>query len=214
LPCIADEKRIGWRTPDTDKTVFWLLGANVASAAPASRSAQSWPAMMQTKGESMRKSLIGLSFALGAGFYSWSITAAFAADFYILNIADDNNVALLDPTTIVPAQAGHKVFHFAEIGEFDLWIDNNVEMDCPGKRSRKLSAVSHLGGGSTVQGLASPGPWVNLGSGTVGLKIHDVVCQWPDSKPTGNSVYVATDLKSAVSRISGKVYEWNHEKKK
>jgi hypothetical protein len=92
----------------------------------------------QAKEEIMRKSLAALGFTLSAGLYSWSTAPAFAADFYILNVTDENNVLLLDPTTIVSAQAGHKVFHFAEIGEFDLWIDNNVEVDCAGQRSRKL----------------------------------------------------------------------------
>lgn len=162
----------------------------------------------------MRKSLIALGLALSAGLYSWSAAPAFAADFYILNVTDENNVSLLDPTTIVSAQAGHKVFHFAEIDEFDLWLDNKVELDCAGMRMRKLSSVSHLGGGSTMPGLSSPGPWDKLGKGTVGLKILGIVCQWPNSKPTGSSVYVATDFKSAVSRISHRIFELNHEKKK
>jgi len=76
----------------------------------------------------MRKRSIGLGLALGAGLYSWSTAAALAADFYILNVTNENNVSLLDPTTIVSAQAGHKVFHFAEIDEFDLWLDNKVEL--------------------------------------------------------------------------------------
>ena len=161
----------------------------------------------------MRTGLIALGFALGAGLYSRPLAPAFAADFYILNITDGNNVSLLDPTTIVSAQGGHKVFHVAEIDEFDLWVDNKVEVDCAGEQSRKLSAVSHMGGGSTIPGLSSPGPWGKLGKGTVGMKIHDIVCQWPNSKPTGSSVYVATDFKSAVSRISNRIYELNREKK-
>lgn len=156
----------------------------------------------------MRKILIALGLALG-----WSAVPAFAADFYILNVTNENSVSLLDPATIVSAQAGHKVFHLAEINKFELWVDNKVEIDCDGKRTRKLSAVSHLTGGDTVPGLSSPGPWGALREGTVGLKIHDVVCQWPNSKPTGSSVYVATDFKSAVSRISHRIYELNREKK-
>jgi hypothetical protein len=193
---------------------IWPRGANGASAVPTLHSAKSWRVTTPTKEEIMRKSLIALGFALGAGLCSWSAAPAFAADFYILNVTDENNVSLLDPTTIVSAQAGNKVFHFAEIDEFDLWVDNKVEVDCAGERWRKLSAVSHLGGGSTQPGLSSPGPWSKLRKGTVGLKIHDVVCQWPNSKPTGSSVYVATDFKSAVSRISRRVFELNREKKK
>ena len=101
----------------------------------------------------MRNSLMALGFTLSAALWSWSIVPALAADFYILNVTDENNVSLLDPTTIIPAQAGHKAFHLAQIDEFDLWIDNNVEVDCAGKRSRKLSAISHLASGTTVQGL-------------------------------------------------------------
>jgi hypothetical protein len=193
---------------------LWPRGASGAFAVLALHSAKSWRVVTQTKEEIMRKSLIALGLALGAGLYSWSTAPAFAADFYILNVTNENEVSLLDPTTIVSAQAGNKVFHFAEIGEFDLWVDNKVEIDCAGKRLRKLSAVSHLAGGSTVPGLSSPGPWGKLGEGTVGLKIHGVVCQWPNSKPTESSVYVATDFKSAVSRISNRVYQLNHEKKK
>src|SRR5271170_4022152 len=131
--------------------------------------------MMQTNEEFMRKSLIALGFALGAGLWSWSIVPALAADFYILNVTDENSVALLDPTTIVSAQAGHKAFHLAEINEFDLWIDNNVEVDCAGNRSRKLSAISHMASGTTVQGLSSPGPWDKLGKGTVGPGFQSAV---------------------------------------
>jgi len=163
---------------------------------------------MRTNEEIIRNSLMALGFTLSAGLWSWSIVPALAADFYILNVTDENNVSLLDPTTIIPAQAGHKAFHLAQIDEFDLWIDNNVEVDCAGKRSRKLSAISHLASGTTIQGLSSPGPWNKLAKGTVGLRIHDVVCQWPNSKPTGSSVYVATDFKSAVSRISRRIYEF------
>jgi hypothetical protein len=105
-----------------------------------------------------------------------------------------------------------KTFHLAEIDEMDIWIDNNLEVDCAGKRSRKVAAISHLVS-TTVQGLSSPGPWIKLGKGTVGSYIHDVVCQWPNNKPTGSAVYVAADFKSAVSRISDRIFELNHKKK-
>jgi hypothetical protein len=162
----------------------------------------------------MLRHLIAVGLSVGAGLCSWSTSPALAADFYILNVTNENNVSLLDPTTIVSAQNGHKTFHFAQIDEFDLWIDNNMEVDCTGQRWRKLSAVSHLGGGSTTQGLSSPGPWDKLGKGTVGLGIHDVVCQWPNKKPEESSLYVATDFNSAVSRISSRIFELNHKKKK
>ena len=156
--------------------------------------------------------LIALSLAFSVGLCSWSSVPASAADFYILNVTRDNNVALLDPTTIVATQAGHKTFHLAQIDEYELWLDNTMEVDCTGKQMRKLSSVSHLAGGDTVKGLSSPGPWGKVGKGTVGLDILDAVCQWPNTKPKGNALYEATDLKSAISRISRKISELNNKK--
>jgi hypothetical protein len=162
----------------------------------------------------MRKSLIALSLALGTGLCSSLIAPVSAADFYILNVTDENEVSLLDPATIVAGQPGHKIFHLAEISEFDLWRDSKIEIDCPGARMRKLSAVSHLTGGTTVPGLSTPGPWGQLRKGSVGSYVHDVICQWPNSKPTGSAVYPAADFKTAVSRISARVGELNRKKNK
>ena len=92
----------------------------------------------------MRKSLVASGLALSAGFCSWLIAPALADDFYILNVTNENRVALLDPTTIVAGQGGHKIFHFAEIDEFDLWLDNKVEVDCTGARWRSPSSRTTL----------------------------------------------------------------------
>ena len=135
-----------------------------------------------------------------------------AADFYILNISDDYRVLLLDPTTIVATPDGHRIYHLAEISEFDLWVDDRVESDCAGGRIRKLSALSHLAGGGTVPGLASPADWDAGGAGSAVASVNDVVCQWPDSKPTGNSVYAAPDFETAVTRISGSVTDIKQKK--
>jgi hypothetical protein len=164
--------------------------------------------------EIMRKSLIASGLALGTGFYLWSIASVSAADFYILNVTGENEVSLLDPATIIAGQPGHKLFHLAEISEFDLWLDNKVEIDCPGARMRKLSAVSHLAGGTTMPGLSTPGPWDQLRKGSVGLYIHDVICQWPNSKPTGSAVYPAADFGTAVSHISARIGELNRKRNK
>jgi hypothetical protein len=96
---------LGFRkAQDTGKTLSGRL-AQRRFAAP--RRVAKIPALsMRTKEKIVQKSLIalGLVFSL---LCSWSITRALAADFYILNVTDEHNVSLLDPTTIVSAQNGH-----------------------------------------------------------------------------------------------------------
>lgn len=156
-----------------------------------------------------------VALALCAGLCLWSTGPALAANFYILATSEDQ-IYLVDPTTIAAAQSGHKIFHLIDVSEFELWGDNRMEVDCIAARWRKLSSVSYQQA-NALPGLASPGPWDTLKKGSVSLSMHGVVCRWTNNgKPQKGSyvaIWTAPNLMTAVSQVSRRISYLKHEKK-
>jgi len=142
----------------------------------------------------------------------WSCSAhpALAADFYYIGSSDSEHITILDPSSISGTQGGHKTFHLAEITDFTLWIDRSIEVDCGSKQVRMVSIISHLAGGDTID-LSSYNKDVNVWHALEpGLQIagsdltqtRDLVCKYPDQKPTGDQVFTFPDFQSALEVLS------------
>ena len=155
----------------------------------------------------MRKILVAAILAVGI-----CVTAvkASAADFYWAGSSDMEHITILDPSTISAAQAGHKSFHLAEISTFTLWTDTAIEVDCPGNRARMTSIINHLAGGDTID-LSSQNKDVNVWhtlepglqvGGADLVQMHDLVCKYPDQKPTADNVMSFPDFQSAMEAVS------------
>jgi hypothetical protein len=150
----------------------------------------------------MRKILV--ASILFAGICATGIKAS-AADFYWAGSSDKKHITILDPSTISALQGGHKTFHLAEITVFTLWTDTAIEVDCGGSQARMTSIISHLAGGDTLD-LSSQNKDVNVwhaldaGSGLAATR--DLVCKYPDQKPTGDEVFKFPDFQTALERIS------------
>ena len=156
----------------------------------------------------MRKILV--TAILSLGLWVGAPKTAAAADFYWAGSADNDHITILDPSTISAAQGGHKTFHLAEISEFTLWTDTTIEVDCGGNQVRMTSIINHLAGGDTMD-LSSMNKNVNVwntlvaGMGIDGadlVKMRDLVCKYPDQKPTIDNVFNFPDFQSALERIS------------
>jgi hypothetical protein len=160
---------------------------------------------------SMRKSQAAAVF--GATLcLCWTMSAK-ASDFYFAGSSDADHIAIIDPSTISAAQNGHKTFHLADISSYTLWIDFTMEVDCGSERWQLVSAISHLAGGSTMD-FTSRNPnvhvWKTLDSGSNDMLNHDLVCQYPDKKPTGDNVLQFADFQSALEAVSNVIV--NHRK--
>ena len=167
----------------------------------------------------MRKSVI--SALLGVALLPCVIKTASAADFYWAGSSDMDHITILDPATIGAAQNGLKTFHLAEISEFDLWTDTGMEVDCAGNRMRMTSILNHLAGDGDAIDLSSRNADVNVWhtlqpglqvDGADLVKMHDLVCKYPDEKPTGDDVMNFDSFQVALERISTMISE--HQKGK
>lgn len=127
------------------------------------------------------------------------------ADFYYAGSSDTDHMSIIDPTTISASQNGLKTFHVAEISEFNLWNDLTMEVDCGSRRWQLISIVSHLAGGDTLD-MTSQNPnihvWETPNAGSDGAHIQELVCRYPDKKPTGKSVFHFPNFQSALEAVS------------
>jgi hypothetical protein len=161
----------------------------------------------------MRKIVVAAIFA--AGICGAGIKTASAADFYWAGSSDMEHITILDPSTISALQGGHKTFHLAEITTFNMWNDTGIEVDCSGNQMRMISIVTYLGGGDGIDNSSQNkdvNVWHTLEPGLqVGgadlVKMHDLVCKYPDQKPTGDDVLNFPDFQSALERISAMIEE-------
>jgi hypothetical protein len=101
---------------------------------------------------------------------------------------------------------GHKSFHLAEITVSSLWTDYVIEVDCGGNRVRMTSVISYPGGDSSLEN-SDVNIWHTLepGAQLAGadlVKTRDLVCKYPDQKPTGNTVLDFPDFQTALERVS------------
>jgi hypothetical protein len=143
----------------------------------------------------------------------WGMTAAASAtDFYFVGSPDMGTIILLDPGTIAPAPDGHKIAHLAYVGSYSLWHDDKMELDCAGKRLRKLSSVSHLAGGGTIDNPEAKSSWGTPQKDSIAASVVTTVCQWPGIKPTGKAVLASPDFPTLIDRISAVITK-NKEKK-
>lgn len=161
----------------------------------------------------MRKTLVVAIVA--AGVCGAGLKTAAAADFYWAGSSDMDHITILDPSTISELPGGHKTFHLAEISQFTLWTDTTIEVDCGGSQVRMTSIINHLAGSDTMD-LSSQNKDVNVWhtlqpglqvAGADLIKMHDLVCKYPDQKPTGNDVLSFPDFQSALERISAVIEE-------
>ena len=129
---------------------------------------------------------------------------ALATDFYIVDLDMDGpaaTVTLMDPASVKPGDAGHKLVTFARIYEYQAWLERRVELDCSAPRWRELTRITHDGGG----GASTPsavGDWVDLGPGTVGGAMRDTACAFPQTLPSADSLFKADNLDDAIRRAS------------
>lgn len=146
---------------------------------------------------------IGVKMAiLFAAFLSLSVSPALAADFYLLGSSYNDGWNLLDPTTISAAPEGHKIFHLAHGDSYDIWNEYTIEVDCASERLQLLSNVVHEGSKTSDAPNENLHTWTILSKGSNIAHIRDVVCQWPEHKPTGDEVLVFPDFTSAVEHVS------------
>jgi hypothetical protein len=111
-----------------------------------------------------------------------------------------------------------------------------MELDCAGKRLRKLSSVSHLAGGGTINIPGATSPWDDARGGlrgtwrhyklfrepqapgaprskeSIAAKMLATVCPWPEIKPTGNAVLEAPDFPALIDRISTVITKHKEQK--
>ena len=156
----------------------------------------------------MRKTLVAVF--LGVGIWSVSTKVASAADFYFIGSSDMEHITILDPSTIATAPGGHKTFHLADISLDTLWTDTGIEVDCGSSQARMTSVISHPAGGDALD-LSSQNQdvnlWHDLDAGSGMAQTRDLVCRYPDQKPTGNKVMTFPDFHSALEAISRMISE-------
>jgi hypothetical protein len=87
-----------------------------------------------------------------------------------------------------------------------------MELDCAGKRLRKLSSVSHLAGGGTLNIPGATSPWGAAQKESIAAKMLATVCPWPEIKPTGNAVLDAPDFPALIDRISTVITKHKEQK--
>jgi hypothetical protein len=156
----------------------------------------------------MRK--ISVTAILVAGICVAGIKTAAAADFYWIGSSDMEHITILDPSTISASQSGHKTFHLADISTFTLWTDTTIEVDCGGNQMRMTSIINHLAGGDAMD-LSSFNKDVNVWhtlvpgaqlNGADLIQTRDLVCKYPDQKPTGDQVMSFPNFQAAMEAIS------------
>jgi hypothetical protein len=156
----------------------------------------------------MRKIIV--TATLVAGICVAGINTAAAADFYWAGSSDMEHIAILDPSTISAAPGGHKTFHLADISAFTLWTDTTIEVDCGGNQMRMTSIINHLAGGDAMD-LSSFNKDVNVWhtlqpglqiDGADLVQTRDLVCKYPDQKPTGNQVMSFPNFQAAMEAVS------------
>lgn len=138
---------------------------------------------------------------------SWGATPASTTDFYVVYISlKDKNVILLDPATITLAPDNHRIAHFADISEAEVWNDDTYEFDCAGGRLKYLSSIEHLSKKDTMDrsSYIPMGVWTGFPELSKAALMRDAVCQWPDNKKD-LIAWEASDYQAAVEALSDKL---------
>ena len=126
-----------------------------------------------------------------------------AAEFLLLDIdasPETATIMMTDSSSIVTGDANNKLATLLSIHEAGEWDERKMQLDCTAQRWRELSGIQHnMNGG--VHAERPDDNWADLGDGTRGLRVHDIICAWPDKKP-GDDRIVTGDLQDIINRTS------------
>ena len=138
--------------------------------------------------------------------------AAQATEFLTLDIdldPDEPAVTMADSSSIMVGETGHKLATLISIHEDNEWDERKMELDCTAQRWRELGGVQHNMDGSV---LAEPpdDDWGNLQDGSIGLRMRNTICAWPDKRPDDDEI-INGDLQDIINRASAVVSKMAEE---
>ena len=131
--------------------------------------------LIRTKGTDMKKMLCLAVFALGLA------TPAVAADWVLVDIANDNNTTFGDADSRTDNRAWfeHRYAKPQKIGDGKFFNTTKTlrEMDCSGKRFRMLTVTAYSKSGNPIgSDTRSYAEWDYVIPGTVGESMYKFVC--------------------------------------